>query len=200
MTTAKQSWVQATYLRLGSWAPCTRDPEQSGLSRLWCEWSRVEGGGQSLGERKSVLFPQPLGYELFIWSFRTCKDTHSTKGYILSLACSIVLEVLVTKGKNSWGFFSMTIIKRSGPFFDPLPLRLHAALCSHLDTTTLAIILVSFRIFLGSSISQGSQPHEMLYKRKNKKQRKVFQNVPYIQLNAICLSINMYFQSWNTII
>lgn len=96
--------------------------------------------------------------------FRTCRATHSTPGYILSLACSIILEMLVIKGKNSWGFFSMKIIKNQD-LFDPLPFRMRAALCCPLDTITIAIILVSFSIFLGSSISQGSQSHEMLYKK-----------------------------------
>lgn len=60
--------------------------------------------------------------------------------------------MLVIKGKNSWGFFSMKIIKNQ-VLFDPLPFRLLAAICSHPDTTTIAIVLVSFSIFLASNIS-----------------------------------------------
>lgn len=119
-------------------------PEQSGLSECLCKWSWVQVGGSW----KSVLFPQLQGDENFIWSFQSCKATHSTPGCIIFLACSTILERLVIKDKNSRGFFKHKNYKKSGPFFDPLPFRLHAAFYSHLDTLVIVIILVFFLVLL----------------------------------------------------
>lgn len=144
MTVANGSWLKAACLRPGKWGPHTWGPEQSRLFEYLCEWSWVWAGGSW----KSVLSCQLLGDELFIWSFQSRKATHSTSGCIIFLACSIMLEMLVIKDKNSWGFLKYKNYKKSGPFFDSPPFRLHAAFYSHLDILAIAIILVFFLILL----------------------------------------------------
>lgn len=175
MIVANWSWLKAVYLRPGNWAPHMWGP---GFFEYLCEWSWVQAGRSW----EFVLFPQLLGHELFSWSSQSCKATHSTPGYIIFLACSIILEMLVIKDKNSWGFFKHKNYKKSGPFFDPLPFRLHAAFYSHLDILVITIILVFFLILL---FFKDCSLMKCFLKNNWKK---VIQNVLYIQLNDfLCL-------------
>lgn len=108
--------------------------------------------------------------------------THSTPGYIIFLACSIILEILVIKDKNSWVFFELKNDKKSGPFFDPLPFRLHAAFYSHLDILAIGIILVFFLVLLFFK----DWCLMKCFLKNNWK--KIFQNVLYIELNTfLCI-------------
>lgn len=104
--------------------------------------------GLGWGLLEVCLVSQLLGDELFTSSFQSCKATHSTPGYIIFLARCIMLEMLVIKDKNSWSFFKHKNHKKSGPFFDPPPFRLHAAFYSHLDILVIAIVLIFFLVLL----------------------------------------------------
>lgn len=106
-----------------------------------------------------------------------------------------MLEMLVIKDKNSWGFLKYKNYKKSQFFLFPA----FQIACSFLFTSRYISYFHNFSIFLGTIIFQRLQPCEMLSKKTTEKRSSKI-SCTFNYMAFYVFSINMYFPSWKTII